>query len=137
MPSNGEQLDTQGAETVVSRNKQWRISTRKRPILKAGPIDAMNEKLGIPVPEMIFGDNLVAIEHVPSGWAIDFNAFDALDRVSKTADGMLQVAYSKEWQKDRYVLLDSSNSLKCNNADLVRTFQPTSSRRHQGSRQAI
>ncbi|KAG9626009.1 TIP41-domain-containing protein, partial [Aureobasidium melanogenum] len=101
MASNGEQLDLQGVDTIVSRNKQWRISTRKRPILKAGPIDAMNERLGIPVPEMIFGDNLVAIEYIPSGWAIDFNAFDALDRVSKTADGMLQVAYSKEWQRDR------------------------------------
>lgn len=106
MASNGEQSDLLGVDTIVSRNKQWRISTRKRPILKAGPIDAMNEKLGIPVPEMIFGDNLVAIEHIPSGWAIDFNAFDALDRVSKTADGMLQVAYSKEWQRDRYVLPD-------------------------------
>ncbi|THX27812.1 TIP41-domain-containing protein [Aureobasidium pullulans] len=101
MASNGEQTDSQGVDTFVSRNKQWRVSTRKKPILKAGPIDAMNEKLGIPVPEMIFGDNVVAVEHVPSGWAIDFNAFDALDRVSKTADGMLQVAYSKEWQKDR------------------------------------
>ncbi|CAD0086548.1 unnamed protein product [Aureobasidium mustum] len=104
MALNGEQSDLQGVDSIDSRNKQWRISTRKRPILKAGPIDAMNEKLGIPVPEMIFGDNLVAIEHIPSGWAIDFNAFDALDRVSKTADGMLQVAYSKEWQRDRYVL---------------------------------
>lgn len=112
MASNGEQLDLQGVDTIVSRNKQWRISTRKRPILKAGPIDAMNEKLGIPVPEMIFGDNLVAIEHIASGWAIEFNAFDALDRVSKTADGMLQVAYSKEWQRDRYVLPGFCNNVK-------------------------
>jgi type 2A phosphatase activator TIP41 len=125
MASNGQLSDTQGADTIVSRNKQWKISTRKRPILKAGPIDAMNEKLGIPVPEMIFGDNLVAIEHVPSGWAIKFNSFDALDRVSKTADGMLQVAYSKEWQKDRYVLRDLCNSVKSTNTDLVRFLQPT------------
>jgi type 2A phosphatase activator TIP41 len=95
--------------------------------LKAGPIDAMNEKLGIPVPEMIFGDNLVAIEHVPSGWAIDFNAFDALDAVSKTADGMLQVAYSKEWQKDRYVLHDFCDNVKSDKANFVRITQSTSS----------
>lgn len=103
---NGGQSSNEGVDTFVSRNGEWRVSTRKRPILKAGPIDAMNEKLGIPVPEMIFGDNFVAIEHIPSGWAIDFNAFDALDRVSKTSDGMLQVAYSKEWQRDRCVLAD-------------------------------
>lgn len=90
-----------GVESHTSRNKQWRISTRKMPILKADPIDEMNQKLRIPVPEMIFGDNYVKIEHLDSGWEMQFNSFDALDRVSKTADGMLQVAYSKEWQKDR------------------------------------
>ena len=104
MTSNGDQssLGTSGVEFHTTRNKQWRISTRKAPILKAEPIDHMNEKLSIPVPEMIFGDNFVAIEHLPSGWKMDFNSFDALDKVSKTANGMLQVAYSKEWQKDRY-----------------------------------
>lgn len=101
-------LDGPGVETFTSRNRQWRIATRKAPILKAEPIEEMNDKLGIPVPEMIFGDNFVAIEHIPSGWKMDFNTFDALDRVSKTSDGMLQVAYSKEWQKDRYVSIYSS-----------------------------
>lgn len=103
MGSNGNHTDlsASGVQSYVTHNKQWRITTRKAPILKAEPIDQMNEKLRIPVPEMIFGDNFVAIEHVESGWKVDFNAFDALDRVSKTADGMLQVAYSKEWQKDR------------------------------------
>lgn len=91
----------QGVESCISRNGQWRISTRKMPILKAEPIEQMNAKLGIPVPEMIFGDNFVEIEHVKTGWKVNFNTFDALDRVSKTADGMLQVAYSQEWKKDR------------------------------------
>lgn len=106
MSSNGVQtmLDGPGVDAYTTRNRQWRIATRKAPILKAEPIDQMNDKLGIPVPEMIFGDNFVAVEHIPSGWSLDFNTFDALDRVSKTSDGMLQVAYSKEWQKDRYAL---------------------------------
>ena len=90
-----------GIGSFTTRDKQWRISTRKLPILKAEPIEQMNDKLGIPVPEMIFGDNFVAIEHLPSGWKLDFNTFDALDRVSKTSDGMLQVAYSEEWKRDR------------------------------------
>ncbi|KAJ5637293.1 TIP41-like protein [Penicillium lividum] len=50
---------------------------------------------------MIFGDNYVMIEHDKSGWGINFNSFDALDRVDKTGQSMLQVAYSKEWQKSR------------------------------------
>lgn len=79
----------------------FRISTQKLPILKADPIDEMTKKLGIQVPEMIFGDNYVCIEHPPSGWGINFNAFDALDLVDKTGQSMLQVAYSKEWQQSR------------------------------------
>ncbi|KAL4792908.1 TIP41-like family-domain-containing protein [Aspergillus venezuelensis] len=81
--------------------KGFKISTQKLPILKADPIDEMTKKLGIAPPEMIFGDNFVAIEHEKSGWSINFNAFDALDRVDKTGESMLKVAYSREWQKSR------------------------------------
>jgi len=100
-----EHTDLNGSDvhSYTSANKQWRIYTRKAPILKAEPIEQMNDELRIPVPEMIFGDNFVAIKHISSGWCIQFNTFDALDRVSKTEDGMLQVAYSQEWQKDRCV----------------------------------
>lgn len=88
-------------QSHTSSNRKWRITTRKCPILKADPIDNLTRDLGIPIPEMIFGDNYICIEHIPSQWKLDFNARDALDRVSKTSDGMLQVAYSREWQKDR------------------------------------
>ena len=80
----------------------FRITTRKLPILKAEPIEQMTAKLGITPPEMIFGDNMACIEHIPSGWEINFNTFDALDRVDKTGGSMLQVAHSKEWQSTRY-----------------------------------
>ncbi|CAG8955490.1 hypothetical protein HYFRA_00010357 [Hymenoscyphus fraxineus] len=87
--------------TVSHKQKGFKISTRKLPISKSDQIDEMNEKLGIPVPEMIFGDNMVAIEHMASGWRLEFNAFDALDRVDKTDRNMLKVAYSKEWSSSR------------------------------------
>ncbi|CAL5874872.1 uncharacterized protein PFLUO_LOCUS9174 [Penicillium psychrofluorescens] len=79
----------------------FRISTQKLPILKAEPIEEMTKKLGIAPPEMIFGDNFVAIEREKGDWGIQFNAFDALDLVDKTGQSMLQVAYSTEWQKSR------------------------------------
>jgi type 2A phosphatase activator TIP41 len=87
--------------TVSHVQKGFKISARKLPISKSGPIDEMSNKLGIPVPEMIFGDNLVAIEHLASGWRMEFNAYDALDRVDKTDKNMLQVAYSREWSRSR------------------------------------
>ncbi|KAF1982785.1 TIP41-domain-containing protein [Aulographum hederae CBS 113979] len=76
------------------------VTTRKLPILKAAPIEDMTQKLGIAPPEMIFGDNMARIEH-HSGWSIEFNAFDALDRVDKTGESMLKVSYSKAWQQNR------------------------------------
>ncbi|KAK4240564.1 TIP41-like protein [Achaetomium macrosporum] len=80
----------------------FQISARKLPILKAGPIDAMSARIGIPIPEMIFGDNLVSITHAPSGWSISFSAEPALDTVDKTGEGgMLRVAYAREWSSSR------------------------------------
>ncbi|PNS18735.1 hypothetical protein CAC42_5274 [Sphaceloma murrayae] len=90
-----------GIKSHSTRDQRWRISSCKLPILKADPIEQMNKDLGIPVPEMIFGDNFVIIEHQASKLRLDFNAFDALDKVSKTKDGMLQVAVAEEWKKER------------------------------------
>ena len=88
------------AGNSISRHG-FTVTTRKLPILKADPIDQMTKKLGITPPEMIFGDNMVSIEHV-NGWGINFNTYDALDRVDKTGGSMLQVAHSREWQSTRY-----------------------------------
>jgi type 2A phosphatase activator TIP41 len=88
--------------TMSYRQKGFKVSARKLPISKSGPIDEMSKKLGIPVPEMIFGDNMVSIEHISSGWRLEFNAYDALKRVDKTDKNMLKVAYSKEWSSSRY-----------------------------------
>lgn len=95
--------------TKIHPQGNFRISTTKLPISKAGPIDAMTTRLGIPVPEMIFGDNLVRLLHAPSGWALSFNAYDALDAVGKTAENMLQVAYAAEWASSRENVRDVVN----------------------------
>ncbi|KAL1873971.1 hypothetical protein VTK73DRAFT_672 [Phialemonium thermophilum] len=79
----------------------FRIASRKLPISKSGPIDAMGARLGIPIPEMIFGDNLVTVTHLPTGWSIEFGAEDALDLVDKTGRDMLRVAYAGEWSSSR------------------------------------
>lgn len=81
--------------------KNFKITTRKLPILKAEPIDYVTEQLGFPVPEMIFGDNFVSVEHPSNNWGIQFNCLDALQRVDKTGNAMLKVSYSQEWQKSR------------------------------------
>lgn len=92
------------ADNSITQNG-FKITTRKLPILKAQPIEKLTADLGIAPPEMIFGNNRVSIEH-QSGWGINFNTYDALDRVDKTGDSMLQVAHSREWQSTRYRTLD-------------------------------
>lgn len=87
--------------TRTHKQGNFEISSRKLPISKSGPIDEMSARLGIPIPEMIFGDNLVAVRHAPSGWAIEFAAEPALDAVDKTGANMLQVAYAGEWSSSR------------------------------------
>ncbi|KAK7923283.1 TIP41-domain-containing protein [Apiospora marii] len=89
------------AATSSHTQGNFTITTRKLPISKAGPISAMELRLGIPVPEMIFGDNVVAVAHRPTGWRIEFNAYDALDAVDKTDKNMLQVAYAQSWSASR------------------------------------
>jgi type 2A phosphatase activator TIP41 len=89
------------AATTSHTQGRFRVSTRKLPISKAGPIDELTERIGIPVPEMIFGDNLVSIEHAPSGWSLSFTAADALDAVDKTDRHMLKVAYARDWESTR------------------------------------
>ncbi|KAI4207017.1 MAG: hypothetical protein LQ348_000704 [Seirophora lacunosa] len=92
-------LRDEPGNVIVHRG--FRITTKKLPILKAEPIERMTSTLGIAPPEMIFGDNLASIEHLATGWSIDFTAFHALGRVDKTGSSMLQVAHSKEWQSTR------------------------------------
>ncbi|KAI0909838.1 TIP41-like family-domain-containing protein [Ustulina deusta] len=89
------------AATNTHEQGAFVIASRKLPISKAGPIEAMERDIGIPVPEMIFGDNVVSIAHAPTGWRVEFNARDALDAVDKTGANMLRVAHAGEWSASR------------------------------------
>lgn len=82
--------------------KGWTVTCEKRPILNAAEIDAAEARLSIPVPEMIFGNNIIKIEHEASGWNIVFDAINALDLVDKSGEPSgLVVAHSKHWLATR------------------------------------
>ncbi|RKF65042.1 TIP41-like protein [Erysiphe neolycopersici] len=97
--------------TASCIQKGFKISARKLPISKSDQISKMSETLGIPLPEMIFGNNFLSVEHIASGWHLNFNAYDALDRVCKTGKSMLKVSYSQEWSKSRDNTHDSINKI--------------------------
>lgn len=93
---------------------EWHIETNQTSILSAPEIDAATARLGLPMPEMIFGNNYVLLKHAPTGFEMRFNTLAALDLVDKTGerDGLVQVSYSKAWQKSR-------ESTAANNPDEV------------------
>ncbi|PHH82452.1 hypothetical protein CDD82_5950 [Ophiocordyceps australis] len=89
------------AATTTHIQGSFAVVTRKLPISKSGAIDALSDRIGIPLPEMIFGDNMVQIKHLPTGWALTFATPDALDAVDKTDRHVLKVAYARDWESSR------------------------------------
>lgn len=91
----------------------WTITTVRSPILSSSEIDDATQKLKIPMPEMIFGNNFVELSYCPTSsqssinhekntteasnddiktfppckqWKIRFDTLNALDRVDKTGE---------------------------------------------------
>ncbi|KAB5570416.1 TIP41-like family-domain-containing protein [Coniochaeta sp. 2T2.1] len=113
--------------TRLHHQGRFTIASRKLPISKAGPISAMESRLKIPIPEMIFGDNLVSVTHSPSGWSVSFSAEPALDLVDKTGENMLQVKHAKDWTSSR------ENSSAVGIKEVVRPFDWTYSTAYRGT----
>lgn len=86
----------------------WTITASTNPISNAGECDALQSSLGIPLPEMTFGNNILSIIHHPSDWKYSFNALDALRCVKAgelgQGDGGVKVGYADAWLKSRCVL---------------------------------
>lgn len=111
----------------------WTVRVTHGSIANASDIDALSEKLDIPLPEMPFLHNALALEHKPSGFAYCFDAARALQCVdgvraeqqltpiecepapqvdaphprphrSLSRSG-IQVAYAKEWGQSRRAAL--------------------------------
>lgn len=56
---------------------------------------------GIPVPEMIFGNNKVEVFTVDKKFHIMFNTLDALKLVERNPSTLIKVSYANEWFKSR------------------------------------
>lgn len=84
----------------------WSITTSTNPISNAFETDTLHASLGIPLPEMTFGNNFLALKHHASGWEYTFSTEDALKAVKKgeleEGDGGVKVGYADAWLKSRY-----------------------------------
>ncbi|KAM7230034.1 hypothetical protein CapIbe_018751 [Capra ibex] len=78
----------------------WKLTASKTHIMKSADVEKLVDELHTPtLPEMMFGDNVLRIQH-GSGFGIEFNATDAL-RCMNNYQGMLKVACAEEWQESR------------------------------------
>ena len=83
----------------------WTVTAETGPISSATHCDSLHAALGIPLPEMTFGSNLLRITHRPTGWTYTFRAEDALREVKngplEAGDGGVKVGYADAWLKSR------------------------------------
>lgn len=87
-------------ERAISVNG-WRISTTTNPISNSNECDALQAALGIPLPEMTFGNNKLTLTHQPTGWVYVFDAPGSLSEVSTEGDGGIKVGHAKSWLDSR------------------------------------
>ncbi|KNZ76035.1 TIP41-like protein [Termitomyces sp. J132] len=83
----------------------WFITASTNPISNASECDALQASLGLPLPEMTFGRNLLTLEHRPSGWKYSFTTDGALRNVRngelREGDGGVKVGYADKWLQSR------------------------------------
>ncbi|TQE01280.1 hypothetical protein C1H46_013096 [Malus baccata] len=98
------ELKAAGAEPLTDgryglRIHVWDIESRKRSILSSSNTELWEQKLHTcHVPEMVFGDSGLFLEHVKSGATIHFNSFDALVGWKKEALPPVEVPAAAQWK---------------------------------------
>lgn len=83
----------------------WHIKTTAKSIVSASEADELQAHLGIPLPEMTFGNNSLSLKHKPSGWTYSFETPRALEGVKNgelgEGDGGVKVGYAEKWLQSR------------------------------------
>ncbi|RXH87421.1 hypothetical protein DVH24_034321 [Malus domestica] len=99
-----KELKAAGAEPLSDgrhglRIHGWEIESRKRSILSSSNTELWEQKLQTcHMPEMVFGDSGLFLNHVKSGATIHFNAFDALVGWKKEALPPVEVPAAAQWK---------------------------------------
>ncbi|KAI9499148.1 TIP41-like family-domain-containing protein [Zychaea mexicana] len=100
----------------------WTIISKKSPICNSTEMDNLQKDLGLPPPEMVFGNNTVTISK-NNQTILTFNARDALALVEHS-DNNIKVAYAAEWAR---------NSTRSDVKDVVKPYDWTYSTTYKGT----
>jgi type 2A phosphatase activator TIP41 len=97
IPSPQSSYPIQDKPSITIKN--WSIYTVKQPILSSPELDSLETRYNFPLPEMIFGNNVVRLVNDKTNATIEFNALEALDTLDDNCT--LKVSYHDEWLQSR------------------------------------
>nr|CAB3498114.1 unnamed protein product [Digitaria exilis] len=95
------ELKAAGAEAIPGgvRVKGWVIRSHKGPILNAASLQRFEDELQTThLPEMVFGESFLSLEHTQTGIRLHFNALDALKAWKKEALPPVEVPAAAKWK---------------------------------------
>ncbi|CAL4919204.1 unnamed protein product [Urochloa decumbens] len=95
------ELKAAGAEAIPGgvRVKGWVIQSHKGPILNAASLQRFEDELQTThLPEMVFGESFLSLEHTQTGIKFYFNALDALKAWKKEALPPVEVPAAAKWK---------------------------------------
>nr|CAB3493138.1 unnamed protein product [Digitaria exilis] len=95
------ELKAAGAEAIPGgvRVKGWVIKSHKGPILNAASLQRFEDELQTThLPEMVFGESFLSLEHTQTGIRLHFNALDALKAWKKEALPPVEVPAAAKWK---------------------------------------
>jgi len=95
---------------------EWFITASTNSISNAPECDTLQATLGIPLPEMTFGNNYLTLEHRPSGIKYAFTTPEALRGVKggelSEGDGGVKVGYAEKWMQSRHDISPHSDQTR-------------------------
>ncbi|XP_062212480.1 TIP41-like protein [Phragmites australis] len=95
------ELKAAGAEAIPGgvRVKGWVIQSHKGPILNAASLQLFEYELQTThLPEMVFGESFLSLQHIQTGIKLHFNALDALKAWKKEALPPVEVPAAAKWK---------------------------------------
>lgn len=95
------ELKAAGAEAIPGgvRVKGWVIQSHKGPILNSASLHLFEDKLQTThLPEMVFGESFLSLQHAQTGIRLHFNALDALRAWKQEALPPVEVPAAAKWK---------------------------------------
>ena len=98
-PQGAPRAAAEGMPPSTFEWRGWSFNAPKGPILSTHDADSWTARLGMTLPEMVFGENKLEIKNAAQGLEFSFKAYEALDACAREVD--VQVSVAQTWQANK------------------------------------